>query len=293
MGVVYVEHPSAQGTYWALPAKERFRRDGAIVTACLILLLSLLLLAPLTAAEEITTIDLDLVGQQPIDYATHHVQGLAVSADDYWISSVDRGARKGFIFRVERATARVVAKRELAFDTQFHPGGIELAGNSLWVPVAEYRPRSTSTILRLDPQNLETQASFTVDDHIGCLAVNAEGQITAANWDARTFYRFTADGKELGETANPRPAAYQDLKSWGDLVVGSGTEKVAGKVQPVIDCLRPNTLALVSRWQPRGTLRTGGSNFCREGCALFRGELFLMPEDGPQTTIYRFALPRQ
>ena len=111
--------------------------------------------------------------------------------------------------------------------------------------------------------------------------------------EARTFYRFTADGRKLGEIANPRPTAYQDLKSWRGFIVGCGTEKVAGQVQPVVDCLRPETLALASRWRPRGTLQSGGSNFCREGLRLFQEELFLMPEDGPQTTIYRFAVPRQ
>ncbi|HVU89310.1 MAG TPA: DUF6454 family protein [Pirellulales bacterium] len=262
------------------------------MTARLVVLLCLVIAAPVSWAEEVATVDIDLVDQQPIEYPTHHVQGLAVTADSYWISSVDRRARVGFVFRVDRATAKLAGKRELSFDAQFHPGGIELAGDSLWVPVAEYRPRSTSTILKLDAQSLETQASFTVDDHIGCLAVNAGGQITAANWDARTFYRFTADGKKLGETANPRPTAYQDLKSWGELLVGCGTEKVEGQVRPVVDCLRPDTLALEARWRPRGTLRSGGNNFCREGCAIFKGALFLMPEDGPQTTIYQFAAPR-
>jgi hypothetical protein len=263
------------------------------VIARLVFLLGLVLSVPATAAEEIPTVDLELIDQQPINYPTHHVQGLAVSANHYWISSVDRRARQGFVFRVERAGAKVVTRREVALDAQFHPGGIALSGDSLWVPVAEYRPRSTSTILKLDAQTLETRSSFSVDDHIGCLAVEADGRIVAANWDARTFYRFTADGKKLSETANPRSTAYQDLKSWGDLLVGCGTEKIDGQVQPVVDCLRPDTLALVTRWRPRGTLRSGGSNFCREGCALFKEELFLMPEDGPQTTIYRFAVPRR
>ena len=44
----------------------------------------------------------------------------------------------------------MAAERELAFDVQFHPGGIDVAGDALWVPVAEYRPRSTTTIIKLD-----------------------------------------------------------------------------------------------------------------------------------------------
>ncbi len=257
------------------------------------ILLVCLLVAETAMAEPPATIPLELTGQHQIDHATHHVQGVAVSAESYWISSVDRPARQGFVFRVDRATGKVAAQRELTCDAQFHPGGIDLAGGALWVPVAEYRPRSTSTIVRLDPATLATQASFTIDDHIGCLAVNAAGEIMAANWDARTFYRLSADGKKLGEIANPRKAAYQDLKFVGSAILAGGTEKQAqGSPRPVVDRLDAGTLALLSRWEPRGTLRTGGSNFCREGCAVFESELFLMPEDGPNTTIYRFAMPQ-
>ena len=66
-----------------------------------------------------------------------------------------------------------------------------------------------------------------------------------------------------------------------------------GTQLPVIDRLAPKTLAVVSRWQPTGTLGTGGSNFCREGCAVFDGQILLMPEDGPDTTIYRFTVPAE
>ena len=105
-----------------------------------------------------------------------------------------------------------------------------------------------------------------MDDHIGCLAVNAAAEIVAANWDARTFYRLSPDGKKLDEIANPRNAAYQDLKFSENAILACGTEKhEQGATRPVVDRLDDGTLALLARWEPRGTLRTGGSNFCREG----------------------------
>jgi hypothetical protein len=245
------------------------------------------------ADDPLKATELTLADKQPLSFASHHVQGLAVSAEHYWISSVDRGAKQGFVFRVERSTGNVAAQRELSFGAQFHPGGIDLVDGALWVPVAEYRPRSSATIAKLDPTTLEILASFTIDDHIGCLAVVASDEIVAANWDARIFYRLSLTGKRLRASANPRAAAYQDLKTDGDLILASGTEKRPGTPPvPVVDRLNAKTLALVSRWQPQGTLQTGGSNFCREGCAIFRDEIYLMPEDGPNTTIYRFAKPR-
>ncbi len=160
------------------------------------------------------------------------------------------------------------------------------------MPVAEYRARSTTTILRLAPTTLATLASFTIDDHIGCLAIIRDDEMLAANWDARIFYRLSPHGVEKrGQLENPRAARYQDMKFYQGDVLACGTEQSEGKPLAVIDQLDPRTLTLVARWLPRGELRTGGSNFAREGCAIFAGHVYLMPEDGPSTTIYRFALP--
>jgi Family of unknown function (DUF6454) len=263
----------------------------AAARALLVLCLGMSQVAIVDAQPAATPIKTEVIDWQHIDYPTHHVQGLAATADSYWITSVDRAAKRGHVYRVDRATGKVTTERELTLGTQFHPGGIDWAAGALWVPVAEYRARSTSTILKLDPTSLAALAAFTIDDHIGCLTIVDNGEILAANWDARTFHRFNADGKKLGELANPRPAKYQDLKTLDGHIVASGTEPLDGKQVPVVDRLNPKTLALVSRWQPTGTLRTGGSNFCREGCAIFAGQLLLMPEDGPETTIYRFAVP--
>jgi len=260
------------------------------LTSHLLIVAALLSLdASISAAQ--TPVAVDVLDQQHVEHETHHVQGLAVSAQNFWISSVDRAAKKGYVYRVERATGKVANTRELTFAKQFHPGGVELADGALWVPVAEYRPRSTTTIVKLDPLTLATRESFTVADHIGCVAQVAGAELLAANWDARIFYRLSPTGKILQQLENPRPTAYQDLKGLGAIVVGCGTEKTGGRQNPVIDVLDAKTLALTTRLFPRGTLRSGGDNFCREGCAVFDGSLFLMPEDGPHTTIYRFAWP--
>ena len=255
------------------------------------LLMAALLSLSAQSTHAQTAIPVEQLDQQHVDHETHHVQGLAVSNGSYWISSVDRQAKKGYVYHLDRATAKVTHTRELTFGKQFHPGGIELTSEALCVPVAEYRPRSTTTIVKLDPTTLATRASFTVEDHIGCIARVGGGELLAANWDARIFYRLSLTGQILERQDNPRPTAYQDLKAYGDLIVGCGTEKIDGSATPVVDLFDAKTLRLTKRLSPQGALRSGGVNFCREGCAVFDGSLFLMPEDGPHTTIYRFALP--
>ena len=41
--------------------------------------------------------------------------------------------------------------------TIYHPGGIDFDGESVWVPVAEYRPNSEAIVYRIDPRHLRRQ----------------------------------------------------------------------------------------------------------------------------------------
>ena len=88
-----------------LAGPARWGHGGTILLVCL-------LVAETAMAEPPATIPLELTGQHQIDHATHHVQGVAVSAESYWISSVDRPARQGFVFRVDRATGKVAAQAQ-------------------------------------------------------------------------------------------------------------------------------------------------------------------------------------
>ncbi|HEY2840271.1 MAG TPA: DUF6454 family protein, partial [Pirellulales bacterium] len=150
--------------------------------------------APASAAEPIA---LDVQQSWPIDHATHHVQGLAATADTFWISSVDRATKSGYVYRVDRKTLRVEKEERLAIGDQFHPGGMQLVGGRLWIPLAEYRAKSSSTILALDPTTLARLASFTLDDHIGALAADGRGRLYAGNWDCRLIYVLDEKGKVL------------------------------------------------------------------------------------------------
>lgn len=240
------------------------------------------------AAEPIA---LDVRESWHIDYATRHVQGLCVTADTFFISSVDRAAKSGYVYKIDRKTLRIEKEIKLAIGDQYHPGGMQLAGGRLWVPLAEYRAKSTSTILALDPTSLEQRTSFTIDDHIGALAADGRGTLYAGNWDCRVIYHLDEQGKVLEKTDNPTGVAYQDFELHDRLLWAAGRLKQDQKTAAVVDVLDTSTWKLKQRYTLSGKLRTGGSDFCREGFCKFGDDLFVMPEDGPNTTIYRFALP--
>ncbi len=221
---------------------------------------------------------------------SHHVQGLAISTDSYWISSVERATRQGWIFKVARENNRLVAQRELVDGDRYHPGGMQLVDGAIWVPLAEYRPRSTTTMLRLSAETLETLDDFEVDDHLGAAAADDRGRVHAANWDARQIYTFDAEGQQLAVRDSPTGVAYQDMEWHDDHLWACGHLREGAKRAAVVDRIDLAAGQLVERYELRGTTATVGSNFSREGCAKLADELFLMPEDGPETRIYRFRL---
>ena len=87
--------------------------------------------------------------------------------------------------------------------TIYHPGGIDFDGESVWVPVAEYRPDSASIVYRLDPDTLEVTEEFRVADHVGGVVRDREtGELHGVSWGSRRLYTWTPDGDQLGRSDN-------------------------------------------------------------------------------------------
>lgn len=226
--------------------------------------------------------------QWHIDHATHHVQGLCVSENFFWISSVERRKKAGWIFKVDRRQLKVVATKKLVDGPRFHPGGMQLVDNRIWVPLAEYRRHSTSKVLALNADTLAETYHFGVDDHLGAVAVDDQGNIYAANWDARQVHVFDRHGKRLRMIDTTTGVAYQDFEHHDGYLWGTGRAMVDGVEQSVVDVLDRENLTLRARVVLLGKTKTPGAYFAREGFSLFRKELYLMPEDGPNTRIYQF-----
>jgi hypothetical protein len=229
------------------------------------------LLAPQPAAR---LEDLERLAVVPLQAALDHVQGIDVLEDSLWVSSVDRKAKRGFLHLFDLASGRLRAEVSVERGARYHPGGIALDGDSLWVPVAEYARVGTSLVQRRDKRTLALVSEFEVADHIGCLA--AGGTLVGGNWDSRIFYEWTPDGRLIRERPNPTPNAYQDLKRVAGALVASGNLSAE---QGAIDWLDPETLSLQRRLLTGKTDR--GVRFTNEGMAIRDGTLYLLPEDGP------------
>jgi hypothetical protein len=233
-----------------------------------------LLLAALAAPDRVVTLEGD----------THHVQGIAVRGTSLYLTAVDRANKKGFLFEYDRESGKRLRVIELQQGDRFHAGGISLDGDTIWIPIAEYRRDGSSIVEQRSLKTFEVLRRFEVEDHTGAVAA-APDHLYGANWDARTIYTWDREGKQLGSRPNPSPAAYQDMKWAGGALVASGLVSGNG----VIDWLDPATLT------PIRTLTTGktdrGVVFTHEGMAIDGGMLYLLPEDSP-SRLFVFRLPK-
>ena len=174
---------------------------------------------------------------------------------------------------------------EIQDGDRFHPGGLMADGDSLWIPVAEYRKDSTATIQKRSKQNLALESQFRVHDHIGAVAVTPDG-IVGANWDARFLYVWDRNGRQIRKIANQSGVAFQDLKFDDGELVGSGLleDKSGVIVWMHWPSLRVNRRVAVGRTD-RGVAYT------HEGMAIRKQTLWLLPEDS-NSRLFIFSLAR-
>lgn len=212
-------------------------------------------------------------GITELENRTHHVQGIVVHRGMLWVSSVGDG--EGFLHKFELATGKHLTTMPVHDGKRFHVGGIDRDGDSLWVPVAEYRKNSASTMLQVDMRTLAIRGRFEVDDHIGCVAV-LEDRLIGGNWDSRQFFSWDRAGKLIEKRENPHAVAYQDLKFRDGQLIASGN---VSRDEGAIDWLDPATLALRRRIHCGKTDR--GVRYTNEGMDVADRKLYLLPEDGP------------
>jgi hypothetical protein len=161
------------------------------------------------------------VSKLKLDFPTYHPEGLVVTKDRFYLSSTqiieptvtypvpvggyDRTPGKGIghLFVIDRA-GKLIKDVILGHDIVYHPGGIDLNGDDLWVPVAQYRPNSSAEIDHVDLRTLRVTRLLTVDDHVGGIVYDpTTGRLVGNNWGSRTFYEWTRGGRAAGTWRNP------------------------------------------------------------------------------------------
>jgi hypothetical protein len=226
-----------------------------------------------------------LVRTLPLKGSTNHVQGIDFDAKMLWVTSVDLANHKGYLREFSLISGEIIRGVEVQEGDRFHPGGIAADMGSVWVPVAEYRPNSTSSIQKRSKRTLGIEATFSAPDHIGCIAVTAE-YVIGGNWDSRDFYVWNHAGRLVRKVPCNTENAYQDMKFEGGLLVASG---LLLDRTGAIDWIEFPSFRLVRRLKVANTERQ--IPFTREGMAIRGKQLLLLPEDDP-SRVFIFAVDR-
>ena len=204
---------------------------------------------------------------------TNHVQGIDTDGVYLWVTSVDTAGHKGFLHEFLLADGSELRRIELQDGERFHPGGIAADGESIWIPVAEYRANSSAVIQQRNKRTFALEFQFLVRDHIGCIAVTPEFLI-GGNWDSRDFYVWDHHGKLIRKVANKTGNAYQDMKFGSDRIIASGG---LPERRGAVDWLEFPSMHLVRRMMVGKTDR--GVSLSREAMTTFKGQLWMLPED--------------
>ena len=246
--------------------------------AALPLLLTLTVAGPVVADEPLSSWRQEAVVTLGADL--HHVQGIDVEGGRLWVSSVDAKAGKGYLSLLDAESGKLLKQVEVQEGKRIHAGGLQLDGDSVWVPVAEYDRDGPTTVQRRNKRTLALESSFEVGDHIGCLAAGAD-RLMGGNWDSKVVYTWSKEGRELARKASPSGANFQDLKMDGGLLAGSGNVgRGAGAGEAgAIEWWDPKSWKMARRITVGMTDR--GKPFTHEGMAWRGGRLYLLPEDAP------------
>jgi hypothetical protein len=184
------------------------------------------------------------VASIPVNFNTHHPQGMVKIGDAFFVSAVeirtptkrfaqpqggydrDTGEGAAHLFKFD-SKGNLITDLALGEGSVYHPGGIDYDGRSIWVPVAEYRPNSRAIIYRVDPQTMKATEVFRYGDHVGGVVHNTDDNtLHGVTWGSRRFYRWTLDNEGRVTNANTPPEQlrvlnrshyidYQDCKYLG------------------------------------------------------------------------------
>ncbi|WP_246812310.1 DUF6454 family protein [Microvirga sp.] len=171
------------------------------------------------------------VSAVPINFLTHHPQGMVKIGDTLFVSSVeiqqptkrfpqavdgydrDTGAGTGHLFKIDMK-GNLIADITLGEGTIYHPGGIDYDGKYIWVPVAEYRPNSRSIVYRVDPETMKAEEMFRFADHVGGVVHNTDDKtLHGVSWGSRRFYRWSLDDHGKPTNANEAPEKLRALNT--------------------------------------------------------------------------------
>lgn len=317
---------AAEQMHWPIVAQTGRWREGRLRIGLLFFLAmpSTLVVGADSPAGELPFEEIRLPPLRIQGQTVHaHTQGLELVAGKCYVTARQDDVRpkRALLLRSDPAAAGwdswdiTPLDAQGAVTAQDHPGGMQSDGDRLWIPLAESNRTGRSIIRAYKLADmtaggrLKVDFEFTVNDHIGAVAVAAESKLVfGANWDTervyvwdfkgrlqRTLIDFELEARGLGVItgAGGRAGlAVQDWKVVGDRLYASGlfrappgspTAATENRLIWFTGFLEPgfkSRTAVLPR--PKGIM------LGREGMAVSVGKVYFLPEDlGASNRLFR------
>lgn len=250
--------------------------------------------------------------------ARAHTQGLELANEKFLVTArrEDVTPKSALLLRSEATRTDwevwdITPKRPTGAEQELdHPGGMQIDGERLWIPLAESQRHGCSIIraFKLSDlvagQPLKAELEFGVPDHIGALAVNPERKwVVGASWDTESVYVWDFQGQlqrrltsgDLGARgfgvaashSGSAGVAVQDWKFDGTQLIASGLCRTKAPSQSRL-VLLAGFLESDFKMRTVELPKHSGVELAREGMAVQGETIWFLPEDlGATNRVFR------
>ncbi|WP_337040356.1 DUF6454 family protein [Emticicia sp. 17c] len=249
-----------------------------------------------------------------LNFSAYHPQGMVKIDNYFFLSSVEvtqaprngsSGEGIGHLFKLD-STGKLISSINLGEGAVYHPGGIDYDGESIWIPVAEYRPDSKSIIYKVNPNTLAIKEIMRYPEHIGGIVHNTEAhKLLGISWGSRNFYQWPVNSKDKASNTEvppdklriPNPSFYidyQDCHYVGQqMMLCSGLQKYSNGTQIIrlggIDLIslkdyRPIHQVPIRLWSPTGLPMTNNPFWLESTAKGIR--TYFIPDDDKAATLF-------
>ncbi|WP_247234236.1 DUF6454 family protein [Telluribacter sp. SYSU D00476] len=249
----------------------------------------------------------------PLAFPVHHPQGMVKVGSDFFMSSVEvldraNGKGVGHLFNFN-SQGTLLADVKLGEGAKYHPGGIDYDGHFIWVPVAEYRPNSSSVVYKVEPKSLRVMEVFRFKDHLGGIVHDTDSHtLHSISWGSRTYYGWKLDVQGQVPATSPSPEQlripnpsfyidYQDCHYLGNHLMlcgglksyrqGTTTFRLGGLELVDLTTHQPVHQVPVPLWAPSGRPMTQNPFWLESTSQGLRA--YFVPDDG-EATLYVYEV---
>jgi hypothetical protein len=89
-------------------------------------------------------------------------------------------------------------------ECEYHPSGIVLTEETIFIALAQYAPDTSATIIKFDVRSWTYEKLFRIEDHIGLVVPNLDkGELFLGTWGSRHYYCTDTRGNIKSKRRTP------------------------------------------------------------------------------------------